>query len=47
MNKTLGLNSAADIQYKSVVKDVYGFVIYDTKEDLALVDMMVLVGQVM
>lgn len=39
MSRTIGLNSAADIQYKSVVKDVYGFVIYDTKEDLALVEM--------
>lgn len=39
MSRTLGLNSASAIQYKSMVKDVYGFVIYDTKEDLALVDM--------
>jgi hypothetical protein len=36
MNRTMGLNSAASIQYKSTVKDVYGFVIYDTKEELEL-----------
>ena len=39
MSKTTGLNSVATIQYKSVVKDVYGFVIEDTKEDLKLVEM--------
>jgi len=39
MSKTAGLNSAAAIQYKNVVKDVYGFVIYDTKEELSFVDM--------
>jgi len=39
MSKTAGINSAAAIQYKSVVKDVYGFVIFDTKEELSLVDM--------
>lgn len=39
MNKTGGLNSSAAIQYKNTVKDLYGFVIYDTKDDLALVDM--------
>ncbi len=39
MSKTMGLNSASTIQYKNVVKDVYGFVILDTKEDLALVEM--------
>jgi hypothetical protein len=39
MSKTAGLNSAAAIQYKNVVKDVYGFVIYDTKEELTFVDM--------
>lgn len=38
MNKTLGLNSASAIQYNSTVKDVYGFVIFDTKEDLALIE---------
>ncbi|MCC6369948.1 MAG: hypothetical protein IT236_02960, partial [Bacteroidia bacterium] len=39
MSKTIGLNSAATIQFKSVVKDVYGFVITDPKEDLALAEM--------
>lgn len=39
MSRTMGLNSAASIQYKSVVKDVYGFVICDTKEDLSLAEM--------
>lgn len=39
MSKTSGLNSSSAIQYKNVVKDVYGFVISDTKEDLALVEM--------
>lgn len=39
MSKTGGINDASAIQYKSVVKDVYGFIIFDTKEDLALVEM--------
>lgn len=39
MNRTIGLNPVSAIEYKSTVKDVYGFVIFDTKEDLALVDM--------
>jgi len=39
MSKTSGLNSASAIQYKSTVKDVYGFIIYDTKEDLTLAEM--------
>lgn len=39
MNKTGGLNSAAAIQYKNAVKDVAGFIIYDTKEELRLVEM--------
>ncbi|MEI6020854.1 MAG: hypothetical protein WCR21_06970 [Bacteroidota bacterium] len=39
MSKTFGLNNAATIQYKSVVKDVYGFVILDTKEELKLAEM--------
>lgn len=39
MAKTAGLNSAAAIQYKNVIKNVYGFVIYDTKEELKFVDM--------
>jgi len=39
MSKTIGLNSASAIQYKSVVKDVYGFIIFDTKEELSLAEM--------
>ncbi len=39
MSKTVGLNSASSIQYKSVVKDVYGFIIVDTKEELSLAEM--------
>ena len=39
MSRTIGMNSASAIEYKSTVKDVYGFIIVDTKEDLALVDM--------
>lgn len=38
MSKTAGINNSAAIQYKSEVKDVYGFVIFDTKEELALAD---------
>lgn len=39
MSKTVGLNSSSAIQYKSAIKDVYGFVIFDTKEELKLADM--------
>lgn len=39
MSKTGGLNSAAALQYKNTVKDVAGFIIYDTKEELHLVEM--------
>jgi len=39
MSKTAGLNNASAIQYKSTVKDVYGFIIFDTKEELTLVEM--------
>jgi hypothetical protein len=39
MSRTMGLNSAAILQYKSTVKDVYGFIIEDNKEELALVEM--------
>jgi hypothetical protein len=38
MSKTVELNSAAAIQYKSAVKDVYGFIIEDNKEELALAE---------
>ncbi|MEJ5964141.1 hypothetical protein [Pedobacter immunditicola] len=39
MSRTTGLNSSSTIQYKSAVKDVYGFVIEDPKEDLVLADL--------
>lgn len=39
MNKTLGLNDSSIIQYKSAVKDVYGFIIEDNKEELALAEL--------
>ncbi len=39
MNKTVGLNGDSAIEYKSEVKEVYGFIIYDLKEDLRLVEL--------
>jgi hypothetical protein len=39
MNRTVGINSSALIQYKSEVKDVYGFVIEDLKEELKLAEL--------
>jgi len=39
MTKTTGLNDVATIQYKNAVKDVYGFVIIDTKEELKMIEM--------
>ncbi len=39
MSRTIGLNAASAIEYQSAVKEVYGFIIFDTKEDLDLVDM--------
>jgi len=38
MNKTAGLNNAATIQFKNVIKDVAGFVIEDNKEELKLAE---------
>lgn len=38
MTKTVELNSAAILQYKSQVKDVYGFIIEDNKEELSLAE---------
>jgi hypothetical protein len=38
MKKTLGLNEAAVIQFKNEEKDVYGFIIEDNKEELALAE---------
>ncbi len=39
MTRTMELNSSAILQYKSTIKDVYGFIIEDNKEELALVEM--------
>jgi len=39
MTKTTGLNSASTIQFKSTVKDVYGFIIEDDKDELKLAEM--------
>ena len=39
MSRTMGINSSAMFQFKNTVKDVYGFIIEDNKEELALVDM--------
>jgi hypothetical protein len=39
MNRTVGINSSALIQYKSEVKEVYGFVIEDGKEELKMAEM--------
>lgn len=36
MKKTGGLNSSSSFEYKSSVQDVYGFVIEDNKEEMAL-----------
>lgn len=39
MTRTIGLNDAASYQFKSSVKDVYGFVIVDSKEELKLAEL--------
>lgn len=39
MNKTIGLNDVASFQYKNEVKDVYGFIIIDSKEELKLAEL--------
>lgn len=39
MTKTAGLNSAAAIQFINVEKDIAGFVVVDSKEELQLADM--------
>ena len=39
MGRTVGLNAASIIQYKNAVKDVYGFIIEDNKEELALAEL--------
>src|SRR5688572_20851775 len=40
MVKTSGLNSVASIQYKSILKNLFGIVIMDTKEELELAEIM-------
>ena len=39
MSRTVGINSSATIQYKNAVKDVYGFVIVDSKDEMALAEL--------
>ena len=39
MSKTSGLNSSAIIQFKSNIKNVFGIVIEDVKEDLVLAEL--------
>jgi hypothetical protein len=39
MNRTVGLNEVASLQYKNVVKDIYGLVIADYKDELELAEM--------
>lgn len=38
MTRTTGLNAASTIQFKNTVKDVAGFVVEDSKEELALAE---------
>jgi hypothetical protein len=38
MTKTTGINGAASLQYKNTVKDVYGFIIEDSKEELKILE---------
>ena len=39
MTRTVGINSVATLQYKSALKDVYGLVIEDVKEELILAEL--------
>ncbi len=39
MNRTVGLNDVASLQFKNTVKDIYGVVIEDDKEELVLAEM--------
>lgn len=39
LSKTSGLNSASSIQYQNKIKEIYGFIIFDTKEELELAEM--------
>lgn len=36
MTRTIGFNSSSSIEYENKVKDVFGFVIFDSKEDLGI-----------
>ena len=38
MNRTVGLNDVATVQYKNSAKDIYTIVIEDSKEELAIAD---------
>ena len=39
MTRTIGLNSVACLQFKNSVKDVYGIIIEDSKEELTLAEL--------
>jgi hypothetical protein len=39
MTRTIGLNDVASLQFKNEVKDIYGIVIEDNKEELALAEL--------
>lgn len=39
MNRTVGLNDVASLQFKNTVKDIYGVVIEDDKEELVLAEL--------
>ncbi len=39
MTKTIGLNSSSSIEYENKIKDVFGFVIFDSKEELTMVNL--------
>ncbi|MFN8276651.1 MAG: hypothetical protein U0T84_04140 [Chitinophagales bacterium] len=39
MSRTVGINSAAALQFKNTVKDIAGFIIEDNKSELKLADL--------
>lgn len=39
MDKTIGLNDAASLQFKNSVKDIAGIVVVDTKEELQMAEL--------
>ena len=39
MNRTIGLNTSATLQFKNSIKDIAGFIIEDDKEELKLAEM--------